>query len=447
MTNIVRQYVGARYTPKFIDGGWNETTAYEALSVVDNGMGTTYISGKPVPAGTPLSNREYWHLYGASSGAIVNLQDQIDDINGNIGDLSDLSTIDKTSIVNAINSIESKKYIFIMDSYGTFHTDEDNYNYVQLACAMCGLVEGSDYYQFYRSGAGFCAEAPQKFLELLQESESVISDKTKITDIVVFGSANDQLGTYNTIRSGINSFWNYVKVNYPNATLHIGCLSKSIEAAVYMNKLPTVYSAYRDMIDYGIDYIDNSEAIMSWLNLFRSDALHPTEAAIDVIARAVAPWIKYRHLNIYRKLSASDLFDFTGSNFLELRSGATQPQVIMSQDNDNITVQCASSGILAYCTTKIARTIRNGTTVFANEFNLVDSLFYPERGNSSSWYGALWHGNDRYNAILTFMTDGIAANNKKIHCQLIVENPGENIDINANENVTLIFPQPMPITL
>lgn len=76
----VHQYVGARYVPRFIDEPWNDTTGYEALDVVNNGIGTSYIAKKPVPPGTPLSNREYWFVYGSTNGAIINLQNQIDAI-------------------------------------------------------------------------------------------------------------------------------------------------------------------------------------------------------------------------------------------------------------------------------------------------------------------------------------------------------------------------------
>ena len=74
---MVRQYIGARYVPKFM-GTFDATQAYEALCVVDNGMGTSYISRVDTPAGTSLSDPTYWAVYGASSGAIVNLQNQVD---------------------------------------------------------------------------------------------------------------------------------------------------------------------------------------------------------------------------------------------------------------------------------------------------------------------------------------------------------------------------------
>lgn len=82
------QSIGARYVPKFM-GTYDNTRAYEALMVVDNGLGTTYIAKIPVPADTPLSDDTYWALYGASSGSSLNLQMQIDQINDDINDMKD----------------------------------------------------------------------------------------------------------------------------------------------------------------------------------------------------------------------------------------------------------------------------------------------------------------------------------------------------------------------
>lgn len=81
----IREYIGARYVPRF-RGTYDVTTVYEALDVVDNGLGTSYIAKVPTPAGTPLTNTTYWALYGAASGAIINLQNQIDTIDATLGD-------------------------------------------------------------------------------------------------------------------------------------------------------------------------------------------------------------------------------------------------------------------------------------------------------------------------------------------------------------------------
>ena len=103
---MVREYIGARYVPKFM-GAYDVTQEYEALCVVDNGSGTSYITKIPTPAGTPLTDTSYWAIYGASSGAIVNLQNQIDDINADIGDIDNLTTEDNANLVGAVNSVDN----------------------------------------------------------------------------------------------------------------------------------------------------------------------------------------------------------------------------------------------------------------------------------------------------------------------------------------------------
>nr|DAH69053.1 MAG TPA: hypothetical protein [Caudoviricetes sp.] len=54
----LKKFIGARYAPEFA-GAWSNTKQYAALSVVyaDN---RSYVSRKTVPAGTPITNTEFW---------------------------------------------------------------------------------------------------------------------------------------------------------------------------------------------------------------------------------------------------------------------------------------------------------------------------------------------------------------------------------------------------
>lgn len=54
----LKKFIGARYAPEFA-GAWSNSKQYAALSVVyaDN---RSYVSRKTVPAGTPISNTEFW---------------------------------------------------------------------------------------------------------------------------------------------------------------------------------------------------------------------------------------------------------------------------------------------------------------------------------------------------------------------------------------------------
>lgn len=55
-----RQYVGARYVPKFADPAeWDNIRQYESLTIVTH-LGNSFTSKKPVPAGVDISNTEYW---------------------------------------------------------------------------------------------------------------------------------------------------------------------------------------------------------------------------------------------------------------------------------------------------------------------------------------------------------------------------------------------------
>lgn len=130
MLQGVRQYIGARYVPRFV-GTYDPTQSYEALDVVDNGSGTSYIAKIPTPANTPLTDTDHWFLYGSTSGAIINLQQQIDDMKdsdvpGSLQDQIDTNTSDITALANKTNFINPI----------TFNgTDGDK---IQAAVTQCG---------------------------------------------------------------------------------------------------------------------------------------------------------------------------------------------------------------------------------------------------------------------------------------------------------------------
>lgn len=68
-------YVGARYIPRIM-GEYNNETAYEALDIVTSG-GVGYISRQPVPAGTAVTNKTYWAMWGSGNAAIDSLTKRV----------------------------------------------------------------------------------------------------------------------------------------------------------------------------------------------------------------------------------------------------------------------------------------------------------------------------------------------------------------------------------
>lgn len=77
-----RQYVGARYVPKFYEGSngnnWENDVSYEPLTVVQY-MNDSYTSKKPVPntIGSPNHNPEYWAHTGAYNAQVEQYRQEV----------------------------------------------------------------------------------------------------------------------------------------------------------------------------------------------------------------------------------------------------------------------------------------------------------------------------------------------------------------------------------
>lgn len=81
----MRQYVGARYVPKFFenpnthDTQWLSGASYEALTIVTY-LNNTYTSKKPVPAsvGSPADNPAYWAVTGNYNAQVQEYHEEVE---------------------------------------------------------------------------------------------------------------------------------------------------------------------------------------------------------------------------------------------------------------------------------------------------------------------------------------------------------------------------------
>lgn len=107
-----RQYIGARYVPKFSDlngGVWDNSYSYEALTIVKYGM-DFYTSKKPVPVGALITDSTYWVKTGDYNGAIAGLQEEIDGIE---------------TVVNFKKRYQNKKFVIYGDSLSSQSLSDD----------------------------------------------------------------------------------------------------------------------------------------------------------------------------------------------------------------------------------------------------------------------------------------------------------------------------------
>lgn len=367
-----RQYIGARYVPKYYENpdgsnNWLTGVPYEPLTIVTY-ADIQFISKKPVPANitSPNENPEYW-IASAQGGGIS--QDILDQINNNTNNIADINK-EITDINNEINKIstEKKKYVFMTNSWGSYLVN--NKNYIQMAGDILGLTENSDYYNISVGGASFAYNiGTNNYYDNLIARN--IQDKEAITDIFVFGGANDYAPA-DEVRTGIERFANYVKTDFPNATIHLAFLTKDLRAIVKNYEIGAI-EEYMKISNYGGTYVKNSEYAFCRYSDFNESLFHPTISAVPYLARVTAEMIKSNSIDVIREMQIT----------VTAKSGCTineyQQKMRMKQCNDTVYIysynnQSALFNII----------IDNPTFVNNCEINISDTFFYGVTGSNKA---------------------------------------------------------------
>lgn len=97
--NNTRQYIGARYVPKFADPiAWDKNNSYEALTIVTY-LNNSYTSKKPVPVGVEITNNEYWAVTGNYNAQVEQYRQEVEDVAN--------SLTEKTTVYASVNKMKT----------------------------------------------------------------------------------------------------------------------------------------------------------------------------------------------------------------------------------------------------------------------------------------------------------------------------------------------------
>lgn len=192
-----------------------------------------------------------------------------------------------TNLTTRVATDEIKPTVFIGDSYGQV-TD----SWIDKVGHKLGLVGGETMFKIAQGQYGFSSPNRQ-WLSLLQERESMIPDKLAIRRFIVCGGLNDSEYT-NYLATDITNFVNYVKTNYPNAHIYLGCIGWSkVEASVTqrnnMQKVLYLYQRAGDLFGLGqsISYLSGVEYVMHEYGYYDDTLTHPTSAGQVFLAEAI----------------------------------------------------------------------------------------------------------------------------------------------------------------
>lgn len=98
------EYVGNRIVPRH-DGVWDKAKEYEPLTIVyEESTGDSYISRKPVPAGTLLAQEEYWAMCSRFSEQMALYRQNTADDVATLRKMTAQDVADITQKVDAVNS-------------------------------------------------------------------------------------------------------------------------------------------------------------------------------------------------------------------------------------------------------------------------------------------------------------------------------------------------------
>ena len=269
-----RQYVGARYVPKFADPAeWDNIRQYEALTIVTH-LGNSFTSKKPVPAGVDISNTEYWVNTGNYNEQVANYKKEVDNVSSTVQDIS--------------NRIGGAKYLFLGDSYAL----PEYGNWITNAANFLGL-NSNEYWNLSVSGSNIASGLWLSYIQnwVTNHQEEVAN----IGTIVCGGGINDSDATnFPKLATALEALIKYCKNTF-GANVHVKLFyfgwaldTSSIIAGRTANYRSITQTVYASCAQYGGEYVPGGETILHNREFLGDDGLHPNAAGGRAIGWIVA---------------------------------------------------------------------------------------------------------------------------------------------------------------
>lgn len=232
---MVRQYIGARYVPKFYENSagtaeWRSGVIYEPLTIV-TWNGNSYTSKKTVPAeiGDPSANPSYWVATGIFNQQVESLREDLETLSGVV----DSNTQQIGNMEPRLSRIDDRKVIFIGDSFcdGNVGGSGLSHGIYSVFTVRASLTDGVNAKLYSKGGAGFIANAQGKtFMDLAMDAVADGSfDADEVSDIIIATAGNDGGQSMGDINSAKNAVFDYLHANYPYATIYIAVVGGSTD--------------------------------------------------------------------------------------------------------------------------------------------------------------------------------------------------------------------------
>lgn len=215
------------------------------------------------------------------------------------------------------SKLKDRKFILMTDSYGV----DESVGGSSFSTLLESMIPKSIYaYNWSVGGAGFGWDVDnvQSFLKIFNSNTSswTQDEKNSITDLYVFGGANDgnllhaSMATDAQIRSRLNDFLIRVRSVLPNCKIHLGFIGwyRKRERFSYYNQ------AFHIWMDGDCDFINNLNWIMHNKDFINyNDNIHPNTTASKYLAKYIYKAILYGSINYIETFSDNTAVGYSGS--------------------------------------------------------------------------------------------------------------------------------------
>ena len=147
-----RQYIGARYVPKFASPvEWDNVRSYEAMTIVTH-LGNSYTSKIPVPAGVDIENGEYWVNTGNYNAQVEEYTNKVNALKKSVGcvyfeeygAVGDGVTDDTLAIKAAVSAAQAANKGIASRAKTYLVTDTINIDTTTIPLVdICGTIKGA----------------------------------------------------------------------------------------------------------------------------------------------------------------------------------------------------------------------------------------------------------------------------------------------------------------
>lgn len=313
---VERQYIGARYVPKFFQGvngspEWVAGLAYEPLTIVTY-LGNSFTSKVPVPAGVgnPADNPVYWVNTGNYNAQVGSISNDVKELENTVETLTNQTNANTQNITELNKNPDNlpRYFLFIGDSYAE-PVRYPNNSWAHFAANELNL-KPNQYQIKGMNGYGFCNPGEAgTFLTIL--NGFTIPANTTVTDIVVCGGVNDGVNyTYEQVINRIKQFIDVAHSKWPNCRVWVGGVGWCVRNDQSPSLL-TALKAYSDCWKYGGLWIKYSPYPIRQPNNLSSDGVHPSIAGQQMLGSLIATNIKGSNITYS--------FSYDNFNLLEIQ--------------------------------------------------------------------------------------------------------------------------------